>query len=141
MPPTRSMASAAAGSKMRCLRLRASRPPARLARAAVFRMNPTVTPLWPRAMDRTMSSLTQDLGSFVADLSFDRIPSAGCDIARTGIADCFGVLVAGARDPAIALIDREMGEGGGAPFASLIPSGARRSVEAAALVNGVAAHV
>ena len=88
-----------------------------------------------------MSSLTQDLGSFVADLSFDRIPSAGCDIARTGIADCFGVLVAGARDPAIALIDREMGEGGGAPFASLIPSGARRSVEAAALVNGVAAHV
>jgi 2-methylcitrate dehydratase PrpD len=70
-------------------------------------------------MDRTMSSLTQDLGSFVADLSFDRIPSASCDIARTGIADCFGVLVAGARDPAIALIDREMGEGGGAPFASL----------------------
>jgi 2-methylcitrate dehydratase PrpD len=92
-------------------------------------------------MDRKMSSLTQDLGSFVADLSFDRIPSAGCDIARTGIADCFGVLVAGARDPAIALIDREMGQGGGAPFASLIPSGARRSVEAAALVNGVAAHV
>jgi 2-methylcitrate dehydratase PrpD len=34
-----------------------------------------------------------------------------------------------------------MGEGGGAPFVSLIPSGARRSVEAAALVNGVAAHV
>ena len=88
-----------------------------------------------------MSSLTQDLGSFVADLSLGRIPSEGCDIARTGIADCFGVLVAGARDPAIALIDRELGGGGGAPFASLIPSGARRSAEAAALVNGVAAHV
>jgi 2-methylcitrate dehydratase PrpD len=88
-----------------------------------------------------MSSLTQDLGSFVAGLSLRRIPAEGCDIARRGIADCFGVLVAGARDPAVALIDRELGEGGGAPFASLIPSGARRSAEAAALVNGVAAHV
>ena len=88
-----------------------------------------------------MSSLTQDLGRFVADLSLRRIPSEGCGIARTGIADCFGVLVAGARDPAIALIDRELGGGGGAPFASLIPSGAGRSADAAALVNGVAAHV
>ena len=92
-------------------------------------------------MDRTISSLTQDLGSFVADLSLRRIPPEGCGIAQTGIADCFGVLIAGARDPAIALIDREMGDGAGVPFASLIPSGARRRVEAAALVNGVAAHV
>src|SRR6185312_131721 len=141
LPPARSMAGAAAGSKTRRLRrrLRARLPAWRV--RPFCRMNPTIAPLWRRAMDRTMSSLTQDLGCFVADLSFDRIPSAGCDIARIGIADCFGVLVAGARDPAIALIDREMGEGGGAPFASLIPSGARRSVEAAALVNGVAAHV
>jgi len=88
-----------------------------------------------------MSSLTQDLGRFVADLTLQQIPAEGCAIARTGIADCFGVLIAGSRDPEIALIDRELGHSGGAALASLIPSGARRSPETAALVNGVAAHV
>jgi 2-methylcitrate dehydratase PrpD len=88
-----------------------------------------------------MSSLTLDLGRFVADLGLRQIPPEGCAIARTGIADCFGVLIAGARDPEIALVDRELGHGGGATLASLIPSGARRTPETAALVNGVAAHV
>jgi len=88
-----------------------------------------------------MSSLTLDLGCFVADLSLRQIPSEGCNIARTGIADCFGVLVAGTRDREIALIDRELGSIFGAALASLIPSGARRSIETAALINGVAAHV
>jgi 2-methylcitrate dehydratase PrpD len=88
-----------------------------------------------------MSSLTLDLGHFVADLRLPQVPAEGCAIARTGIADCFGVLIAGARDAEIALVDRELGVSSGTSFASLIPSGARRSVESAALINGVAAHV
>ncbi len=88
-----------------------------------------------------MASLTLELGRFVADLSLRQIPSEASDIARTGIADCFGVLVAGARDPEIALVDRELGSSAGAALASLIPSGARRTPETAALINGVAAHV
>ncbi len=88
-----------------------------------------------------MSSLTADLGRFVADLSLRQVPALGCDIARMGIADCFGVLVAGARAPEVALVDRELGSTGGDAPASLIPSGARRTVDTAALVNGVAAHV
>ena len=88
-----------------------------------------------------MSSLTVDLGRFVAALSLRDVPAEGCVSARTGIADCFGVLVAGAREPEIALLDRELGGAGTVPTASLIPSAARRSPEAAALINGAAAHV
>ena len=88
-----------------------------------------------------MSALTQDLGRFVAALSLPQIPPEDCAIARTGIADCFGVLIAGSRDPEIALVDRELGHSHGPAVASLIPSGDRRSVDTAALVNGVAAHV
>jgi len=88
-----------------------------------------------------MSSLTLELGRFIAGLSLPQVPAEGSAIARTGIADCFGVLVAGARNPEIALVDRELGYSHGASLASLIPSGARRTPETAALVNGVAAHV
>jgi 2-methylcitrate dehydratase PrpD len=88
-----------------------------------------------------MSALTLDLGRFVAELTLRQIPSQGCAIARTGIADCFGVMIAGARDPEIALVDRELGSDHGATPSSLIPSGARRTPETAALINGVAAHV
>jgi 2-methylcitrate dehydratase PrpD len=88
-----------------------------------------------------MSALTLELGRFVADVGLRQIPSEGAAIARTGIADCFGVLVAGARDPEIALVDRELGYAAGAALVSLIPSGVRRTTESGALINGVAAHV
>ncbi|MFZ3310032.1 MAG: MmgE/PrpD family protein [Xanthobacteraceae bacterium] len=88
-----------------------------------------------------MGSFTLDLGRFVAALALPQIPADGQKIARTGIADCFGVLIAGARDPEVALVDRELGSGSGGTLVSLIPSSARRTADAAALVNGVAAHV
>jgi 2-methylcitrate dehydratase PrpD len=88
-----------------------------------------------------MTGLTRDLGRFIADLDSRRIPAEAGAIARAGIADCFGVMVAGARDPEIALVDRELGVAAGTALGSLVPSGARRSVESAALINGVAAHV
>ncbi len=96
-------------------------------------MNPTDT--------RTGTSLTAALGDFVAGLALERIPAEALQIAKTGFADCFAVMIAGAREPVVPMIDREMAGADGAQRASLIPSGARRNAEDAALVNGVAAHV
>jgi 2-methylcitrate dehydratase PrpD len=62
-------------------------------------------------------------------------------VAKTGFADCFGVMIAGARDGVVTLVDREMAGAAGAARASLIPTMQPRDVEDAALVNGVAAHV
>jgi 2-methylcitrate dehydratase PrpD len=88
------------------------------------------------------SLLTIDLGRFVADLRLESVPEQGRAIAKTGFADCYAVMIAGAREPVVGLVDRVLtGATNAARGASLIPSGERRKVDEAALVNGVAAHV
>lgn len=88
-----------------------------------------------------MPALTAELGRFVSSLTLKDIPADAQAVAKTGITDCFGVMIAGARDPVVALLDREMAGSDGAALASLIPSLKKRNVEDAALVNGAAAHV
>ena len=88
-----------------------------------------------------MPALTADLGRFVSELTLADIPREAQDVAKTGITDCFGVMIAGARDPAIAMLDRELAGSDGAMQASLIPSLRKRNAEDAALVNGAAAHI
>jgi 2-methylcitrate dehydratase PrpD len=88
-----------------------------------------------------MPALTAELGRFVSALTLKDIPTDAQAVAKIGITDCFGVMIAGARDPVVALLDREMTGSDGAALASLIPSLKKRNVEDAALVNGAAAHV
>jgi 2-methylcitrate dehydratase PrpD len=88
-----------------------------------------------------MTSLTADLGRFVSELTLADISAEAQAVTKTGFTDCFGVMIAGAREPVVPLVDREMAGTGGQQLASLIPSLERRNVEDAALVNGVAAHV
>lgn len=88
-----------------------------------------------------MAALTVELGRFVSGLTLKDVPAEAQAVAKTGFADCFGVMIAGAREPVVPLVDRELAGTDGASLASLIPSGIRRNVEDAALVNGVAAHV
>jgi 2-methylcitrate dehydratase PrpD len=97
--------------------------------------------LSPQGKGIAMASLTAELGRFVSELALSAVPAEAQAVAKTGFTDCFGVMIAGARDPIVALIDRELAGADGAAEASLIPSRERRKVEDAALVNGVAAHV
>jgi 2-methylcitrate dehydratase PrpD len=88
-----------------------------------------------------MAHLTADIGRFVAQLNFDSIPEQARAIAKTGFADCYAVMVAGAREPVVGLVDRTLAGVAAKDGASLVPGGERRRVADAALVNGVAAHV
>jgi 2-methylcitrate dehydratase PrpD len=88
-----------------------------------------------------MPSLTAELGRFVSGISLADIPAEAQAIAKIGITDCFGVMIAGARDPVVALLDKQLAGSDGADLASLIPSLQKRNAEDAALVNGAAAHV
>ena len=88
-----------------------------------------------------MAALTADLGRFVSVLRLNDVPSEAQAVIKTGLTDCFGVMVAGAREDVVRLIDRELASADGPELASLLPSRVRRNVEDAALVNGVAAHV
>src|SRR2546421_7666864 len=97
--------------------------------------------LSPQGEGKAMAPLTAELGRFVSALALSDVPLEAQAVAKTGFTDCFGVMIAGAREGVVALIDRELAGHDAAALASLIPSGARRNVEDATLVNGVAAHV
>jgi 2-methylcitrate dehydratase PrpD len=88
-----------------------------------------------------MSTFTAELATFVSGLRLEHVPSEGQSVAKTGITDCFGVMIAGAREPVVELLDRELAGSDGRELASLIPSKKMRDVEDAALVNAAAAHI
>ncbi len=88
-----------------------------------------------------MAPLTSELAGFVTGLTLDAVPKEAQAIAKTGITDCIGVMVAGARQAAVSLVDGEISSTDRDAQASLIPTGARRNAEDAALVNGCAAHI
>ena len=82
--------------------------------------------------------LTQDLGRFVAELSFERLPAEAVEVARTGFADCIATMIAGAQDPAPQLLRRALAPAGGE--ATLYFSGERAPAPEAAWINGTAGH-
>jgi 2-methylcitrate dehydratase PrpD len=83
-------------------------------------------------------SLTRDLGRFVADVAFPRLPAEAIDVARIGFIDCIATMIAGARDPAPQLLRRALQPTDGE--ASLYFSGERASAPEAAWINGTAGH-
>jgi len=83
-------------------------------------------------------SLTRDLGRFVADAAFARLPAEAIDVARIGFIDCIATMIAGAHDPAPQLLRRALQPTDGE--ASLYFSGERAPAPEAAWINGTAGH-
>lgn len=90
-------------------------------------------------MELTMQGLTREIGEFVA--SPLKVPQACLDVAATGLADCVGVMLAGAAEMAPRITSRLCATSADADAVPEIPSGRRLAAADAALVNGVAAHV
>jgi 2-methylcitrate dehydratase PrpD len=82
--------------------------------------------------------LTQDLGRFVAGLSFEKLPQEAVATARTGIIDTIATMIAGAHDPAPQLLRRGLAPASGP--ASLYFSGDTAAAPEAAWINGTAGH-
>ena len=83
-------------------------------------------------------SLTQELGRFVAAVSFENLPPEAVEVARTGFIDCIATMIAGAHDPAPQLLKKVLAPNGGR--ASLYFSGVRAPAPEASWINGTAAH-
>jgi 2-methylcitrate dehydratase PrpD len=83
--------------------------------------------------------LTQALGRFVADLTFDRLPEAVVKAARLGFTDCIGTMIAGSPEPGVQILKKTLGGGGGGE-ATLYFSSERCPAPEAAWINGTAAH-
>src|SRR5438067_9870767 len=83
-------------------------------------------------------ALTQDLGRFVANLSFENLPPEAVEIARTGFIDTIATMIAGAQDPAPQLLRKGLQPAAGA--ASLYFSGETAAAPEAAWINGTAGH-
>jgi 2-methylcitrate dehydratase PrpD len=83
-------------------------------------------------------ALTRDLGRFIADLSFERLPQDAAEVARVGFIDCIATMIAGAPDPAPQLLRRALQPTDGE--ATLYFTGERSPAPEAAWINGTAGH-
>src|ERR1700730_9488107 len=99
---------------------------------------PSGRPGMTKAWRRIAMALTQELGRFVATLSFEKLPPEAVEIARTGFIDTVATLIAGAHDPAPQLLRKGLQPAPGA--ASLYFSGETATAPEAAWINGTAGH-
>jgi 2-methylcitrate dehydratase PrpD len=83
---------------------------------------------------------TAILADFVAKSRWEDCPAAAVKVARDAIYDCLGVMLAGAAEPAAAIVQAVAAAEGGAPLCTIVGTGQRTGAVWAALCNGTAAH-
>lgn len=88
-----------------------------------------------------MLDITRQSANFVAGLRHADLPDRCIEAARIGIADCVGVMIAGAAEEPVRIVSAMLTASTKNDGAPEIPSGRNLAASDAALVNGVAAHV
>jgi len=83
-------------------------------------------------------ALTDGLGRFIAELRYQDIPKDAISFIHTGFADCVGVMIAGAGEPAPQMVRAMLAPAG--DEATLLFGAGRASAPEAAWINGTAAH-
>jgi aconitate decarboxylase len=83
--------------------------------------------------------LTKDIGRYLADMRFERVPQQAIPIVCTGFTDCVGVLIAGLREPVTAVVARAFGIPLDIPAMARFAGPAVRAPDRA-LLYGTAAH-
>jgi 2-methylcitrate dehydratase PrpD len=86
------------------------------------------------------ANLTRTLAAQAVAVSYDALPEPVRALARQCVLDYYGVALAGADDPLVAILIDEVSDAGGAAQAGVIGHKARLPVLAAALVNGAIGH-
>ncbi len=86
------------------------------------------------------ANLTLTLAERASAVRYDALPEPVRALARQCVLDYFGVALAGADDPLVAILLDELAEAGGAAQAGIIGHQARLPALSAALVNGAIGH-
>jgi len=85
--------------------------------------------------------LTKLLGTFIAGVRFESIPTEAIATVRAGFVDCLGVMLAGSLENTTKAVERVLLQDEIAGRSSLYLSGKVSSSPIAAFINGTAAHV
>jgi 2-methylcitrate dehydratase PrpD len=83
-------------------------------------------------------SLTKHLGSFVAELSPNRLPEEAARVARMGFIDTIGTMIAGRNEDSVRIMTETLAPGDGP--ATLTFGDRKAPAPEAAWINGTAAH-
>src|SRR5689334_8562907 len=86
------------------------------------------------------TTLTRALAAQASAVTYESLPEPVRELARQCVLDYYGVALAGADDPLVAILLDELSEAGGNPQAGLIGHKARLPMLSAALVNGAIGH-
>lgn len=84
--------------------------------------------------------ITARIAEFVTGLSYDKIPAAGIETAKTAVRDCLGVALAGSKEEDAKICAQIARQEDAKEETSVIGQGFKTSALNAALANGTAAH-